>query len=188
MRRDVMIKTAGEALHAWLDQEIAGPHAPQILPATPLDRSYKRIIYPWEIDFVQEGGDTRTEAYRYVTPSTSEVYTFPIKTADLSEFCVHCIFGGASSAATANMRVYATVGAGDYSAAYDHRQQMNATGLSYDSVTLDTAMTPTFLIFSSANTQPASNAERRMFVPQAIIIGIQTDVALVPVTLFVYGR
>ncbi len=184
-----MKQTANEAIQGWFAGEAVGSLAPQITPSGPLDGSYKRILYPWEIQFVQEGGDTRTEAYRYIVPAASqEVYTHPIKVVDLAEFCVHCIFGGASATGTANMRVFGTFATGDPGTAYAHRIQLNAAGTDFDTAALATDATGAQLVFSSANTRPDSNAHRRMWVPQAIVIGITTSVALVPVTLFVYGR
>jgi len=159
--------------------EVTGPGLPP--------PGYTTIYYPWEIEFDTPGDDGRVDAWRYITPGTSTYNTLPVEVGHLEEVAMYVIFGGASSAVSANARFF---GAG--TGGMDWRNagvfQINGAGADADTVTLATGNISRVLVASTANSQPSSNVTCRLFVPQYVFVQVQTAVALVPVTVYIVGR
>jgi hypothetical protein len=146
---------------------------------------YDLVIPPWDITFQAAGDDGRTEGWRYITPSTSEVVTDPVYVGTLDDVYVLCIFGPhPTSGTTGRFRVYAPIAAGED---IWGRRQINPEGSNLNTFTLSTASDATVVWFGPKNMH-SSNLEFRHVVPPWLQFGVMTSNPQVPVTIAVYGR
>ena len=156
----------------------------EVVQAEPIS-GYTLVIPPWDITFQVPGDDGRTEGWRYIIPTNSEILTDPVYVGTFDDVYVLCIFGPhPTSGTTGRLRVYAPIAAGDDPWA---RRQLNPAGTIQDTFTLSTASDATVVWFG-LRSMHSSNLEFRPVVPPWLQFGVTTSNPQVPVTISVYGR